>query len=305
MKIQNFTPSGPCDRTAPLRVRLERMRWAQNDFFRDRNLCTPRDVERFEDIRYVEGSQGEWHLMDIYRPKNVPFVLPTIVSVHGGGYFYGNKELYRHYCMGLAQLGFGVVNFNYRVAPEYYFPAPLEDVNSVLTYLEEHGVEYGLDVHNLFMVGDSAGAQIASQYAAILSNPEYAARFDFTVPELRILGLGLNCGMYDLPSHPDPVMQDYLGDLFGSDDPRLDVLSAIDDRYPPSYLISSYEDFLLSQCEPMAQLLRSRGVDADYKIYGRPGDFRVGHVFHVNMRTPEGKDANWDQTQFFRRHMSR
>lgn len=305
MKIQNFTPTGPAPEQAPLRVRLERMRWSHNDHFRDRNLCIPRDVEAFYDVPYVDDDLGEWHLMDVYRPKNVPVVLPTIVSVHGGGYFYGNKELYRHYCMGLAQLGFGVVNFNYRVAPEYRFPAPLEDVNSVLTWLEEHGAEYGLDTNNLFMVGDSAGAQIASQYAAIWSNEDYAALFGFAVPEVRIRAVGLNCGMYDLPSRPDPVMQDYLGDLFGSDDPRLDVYSAIDSRYPPSYLISSYGDFLLACCQPMAELLKSRGVDTEYKIYGRPGDLRVGHVFHVNMRMNEGKEANRDETTFFRLRQGR
>ncbi len=41
---------------------------------------------------------------------------PVIVSVHGGGWFYGDKKLYSHYCCHLAQSGFVVVNFNYRLA---------------------------------------------------------------------------------------------------------------------------------------------------------------------------------------------
>ena len=44
---------------------------------------------------------------------------PVIVSVHGGGWFYGDKKLYSHYCCHLAQSGFVVVNFNYRLAPPW------------------------------------------------------------------------------------------------------------------------------------------------------------------------------------------
>lgn len=301
MNVRNFTPHGPADHPAPLRVRLNRIQWAKNDLFRDRGLCTPRDVEAFRDIPY--GPLGQWHLMDLYRPKGVPTVLPVIVSIHGGGYFYGDKELYSHYCMNLAQRGFGVVNFNYRLAPEYRFPAPLEDINRVFIWLMAHGAEYGLDIHNLFVVGDSAGAQLASQYAAICTAPGYAALFDFTLPAIRIRALGLNCGMYDILHRTDPIMLDYLGDLYGSQDPRLDVLPHINAHYPPTYLMSAHCDFLLEACAPMAELLRSRGVEAEYKIYGSPDDPSVGHVFHENIRLPEGKQGNADQMAFFRKHL--
>ena len=50
----------------------------------------------------------------------------------------------------------------------------------------------------------------------------------------------------------------------------------------------------------MAELLRSRGVDCDCHIYG---DQSVGHVFHCNMRLDIGRQANDDQTAFFRRYL--
>lgn len=56
-------------------------------------------------------------------------MIPVIVSVHGGGWGYGDKERYQYYCMSLAQQGFAVVNFSYRLASKYKFPAPLEDTN--------------------------------------------------------------------------------------------------------------------------------------------------------------------------------
>lgn len=301
MNVQNFTPNGPADHPAPLRVRLTRMQWAKNDLFRDRGLCVPRDIEALCDMPY--GPLGEWHLMDLYRTKGISAVLPVIVSIHGGGYFYGDKELYSHYCMNLAQRGFGVVNFNYRLAPEYRFPAPLEDINRVFTWLTAHGALYGLDTNNLFVVGDSAGAQLASQYAAICTAPEYAALFDFSPPAIRIRALGLNCGMYDICHRTTPIMLDYLGDLYGSQDPRLDVLAHINAQYPPTHLMSAYGDFLLENSASMAELLPSRGVETVYNIYGSPNDPSVGHVFHENLRLPEGKQGNADQINFFRKHL--
>lgn len=61
--------------------------------------------------------------------------LPVIVSVHGGGWVFGSKEGYQFYCMSLAQLGFTIVNFSYRLAPEFPFPANIEDINSVMSWV--------------------------------------------------------------------------------------------------------------------------------------------------------------------------
>lgn len=306
MKNLNFCPCGPAQHPAPLQVRLDRFAWSKNDLFRDRGLVVPADVVRHCDLSY--GPWGDWNLLDVYLPKNASHSLPTIVSIHGGGYFYGDKELYSHYGMNLAQRGFGVVNFNYRLAPEHHFPAPLEDTNQVFHWLWRHGADYGLDLNNVFLVGDSAGAQLASQYAALWSDPSYAALFGLEFPPIPIRALGLNCGIYDLPNgHQhgrDVLMKNYLGEDFPPDDPRLDVLAHIGPGYPPTFLLSAPNDFLYACCLPMAEFLQKQGVEAEAHIYGTLQDQTVQHVFHLNMRCPEGKQANFDETAFFRRHLS-
>lgn len=304
MNHSNFCPNGPALQSAPLRVRLTRAHWARNDLFRDRGLCTPADVECHCDLSY--GPWGDWNLLDVYRPANTPQPLPTLVSIHGGGYFYGDKELYRPYAMQLAQRGFAVLNFNYRLAPEHRFPAPLEDINRVFHWLWTHGGAYGLDCSNVCLLGDSAGAQLASQYAALWSDASYAALFPWTVPPIPLRALGLNCGVYDLQQAaqgPNVLIQDYLGPEISPTDPRLDSLSHIGPGYPPTFLLSAPHDFLYHHCQPMAQLLRQRGVEVEAHIYGSPADPTVKHVFHLNLRCPEGKQANFDETAFFRRHL--
>ncbi len=53
-------------------------------------------------------------LLDVYYPEGTQAPLPTIVSIHGGGYVYGSKESYRRYGMDLVCRGFAFVNFNYQ-----------------------------------------------------------------------------------------------------------------------------------------------------------------------------------------------
>lgn len=306
--MSHFTPKGsiaPNGIAPPLSVRLRRLEWSKNDHFRDRGVAVPLDVEQICDISY--GKYGVWNLLDVYRPFKRSPRLPVIINVHGGGYFYGDRELYRYYCLALAREGFAVLNFNYRLAPENRFPAPLEDTNNVLHWLKAHEEEYGLDSGNVFLIGDSAGAQIASQYAAIYSDPAYAAAFGMTVPDVTIRSIGLSCGMYDMLSELNrtqrgDIMSDYLGDDY-EETGLLDVLSHIGPDYPPTFIFSAHHDFLLPCCEPMGQLLTRRGVENVCKIYGSPDNPSVGHVFQVDRWSNEGKLANRDQLNFFRQHM--
>ena len=110
-----------------------RREFKKGDDIRDAGLTAPDDVIRYKDIAY--GKDSAMQVLDVYRPKDTEGSLPVIVSVHGGGWVYGDKELYQYYCMSLAQRGFAVVNFTYRLAPEYQFPAPVEDTNSVFAWI--------------------------------------------------------------------------------------------------------------------------------------------------------------------------
>ena len=174
----------------------------EGDDRRDAGLTTPEGIRRFDDIVY--GEDAERQILDVYRPKDKAEVLPVIVSVHGGGWVYGDKERYQYYCMDLACRGFAVVNFTYRLAPEYKFPASLEDTNRVFAWVLDHAEEYGFDRTRIFGVGDSAGAHNLGLYAAVCTNPEYAAKYPFQPPERFVpTAVALNCGVYRAPVSED------------------------------------------------------------------------------------------------------
>lgn len=78
-----------------------RKQFKEGDDIRDEGLTTPDTVQRFDNILY--GDDSEWNTMDLYIPKEEKEKLPIIISFHGGGWVYGDKERYQYYCMSLAE----------------------------------------------------------------------------------------------------------------------------------------------------------------------------------------------------------
>lgn len=283
--------------------------WMENDRKRDAGLTTPADVERFDSLRY--GPCPGMNLLDVYRPKGVEGTLPVIVNVHGGGWVYGDKELYQFYCMSLAQRGFAVVNFTYRLAPEAKFPAPLEDTNAVITWMFAHQDEYGLDMAHVFMVGDSAGGHLLALYASLCTNPDYAKNFSFAPPQgFKPTAVGLNCGAYV------PAVKGQVSILGASQDHELMALFLPDGGtpeegelinathhvtkdYPPVFLMTSLGDFCRPHAPLMEKALKAHGVSYVYKTYGTSEE-PLDHVFHCNLRIPMGSVCNDDECDYFR-----
>ena len=72
-----------------IRAYLFRRGAAKSDAKRDAAIPLPTGVTEFRNISY--GSHGEDNLLDVYVPEGTNSPLPTIVSIHGGGYVYGSK----------------------------------------------------------------------------------------------------------------------------------------------------------------------------------------------------------------------
>ena len=287
-----------------------RREWKINDAKRDAGLTTPDDIQRFDDIQY--GLDPVENKLDVYRPKNAQGKIPVIVSVHGGGWVYGDKELYQFYGMTLAQRGFAVVNFTYRLAPEVKFPAPLEDTNNVISWMYENQEEYGLDMDHVFMVGDSAGGHLCGLYSAICTNPEYAVNYTFKVPNGFVpQAVALNCGAYNPLSEvgilggeqDQELMGDFLPEKGSARERALvNVTDHVTEKFPPVYLMTCVGDFCRPQAPLLEAALKKNGVYYEFKTYGTEEN-PLYHVFHVTIQEPEGQKCNDEECDFFRRMM--
>ena len=276
----------------------------RSDKKRDAAIPLPAGVTQYRNISY--GSHGSDSLLDVYLPEGAEEALPTIVSIHGGGYVYGTKEIYRRYGMDMARRGFAFVNFNYRRAPKWKFPTPLSDTNAVLEWVIQNASQYHLDPARIILLGDSAGAQMTSQYAAMHTNPNYAALFNLKMAKVHIRAIGLFCGLYDLKEMGAAPRRGMHKDYFGKlpkDDPRYQALEAVTENYPPAFITTGTEDFLRDKAQPMYDHLRSRGVAAEWKCFGREGDKNVCHVFHVNIALPEAIQCNDEASAFFKKYV--
>lgn len=280
-----------------------RKSWKKNDAKRDAGLKTPEDIVRYDNISY---GPDQMHLLDVYRPKGMTGKLPVIVNVHGGGWVYGDKELYQYYAMSLAQRGFVVVNYTYRLSPEHKFPCHLEDCAKVFGWVLEQAEEYEMDRERIFAVGDSAGGHILALFCCLCTNPEYAAKYSFQIPEGFVpKAVALNCGVYDMEQAKKDgsstllLMKDVLKHK-GTDE-ELAMISPVNHvtkDFPPCYVMTSNEDFLKDQPKTFLEKLDACGVKYIYRMYGDDSD-RLGHVFHVDMYKATGKICNDEQCAWF------
>lgn len=288
---------------------IEKMRqeWAAGDRKRDAGLTVPQNLDRYLDLTY--GPLPE-HRLDVYCPAGTDRKLPTIVSIHGGGWFYGSKQLYSHYCMRLAQRGFAVVNFDYRLAPEAKYPAPLEDACLVLQWIRDKGDAYCIDKDNLFLVGDSAGGQLAFQLLTLQSNPKYREFFPFAPPEeIRFRACGLNCGCYFMPmsrlitpKRAGAIFEAYFPQDFLPWVPSLKAEKYITGDFPPAFVMTAKNDYLRFMAPMLYRKLRSRKVESVLRIYGEKAQKEIGHCFHLNCRSQIADRCNDEQCAFFLAH---
>ena len=284
-----------------------RVQFKAGDDIRDAGLTTPPDVERFDDIVY--GADPHTQALDVYRPRSSgKMVLPVIVSVHGGGWVYGDKERYQFYCMDLARRGFAVVNFTYRLAPEHKFPASLEDTNLVFSWVLEHADEYGFDRGHVFAVGDSAGAHLLGLYLGLCTDPAFAELFPFAPPKGFLpAAAALNCGAYEINMSPEGMDAQLMGDLLpgggtAEELETINVLRRVDGDFPPLFVMTATEDFLKADAPKMAAALLAAEVPFVLRFYGDK-DTRLGHVFHLNIRSEAAKACNDAECAFFREYL--
>lgn len=292
--------------------------WAESDAIRDANITLPAGVTKIVDISYTTSQtekEGIWHTLDIYYPAEKKESYPMIVSCHGGGWFYGTKELYMPYCMHLASLGFAVVNFNYRRSPEYRYPAAFLDVCHVMNFLTNHAAQYHLDMDSIFMVGDSCGAQLASQYCIYATNAEYRNMIlevfsdmpdDLTDTNAPVpTAVALNCGIYNMWDILDMDLTRWY--LPQTNDTLLlqsftNILDYLNDQFPPTYLMMSVNDDLGIHTAPMKKCLEKHMIPLVYKEYGQDNE-KDGHVFHLNMHSENGKLCNESESEFFKAYI--
>lgn len=134
------------------------------------------------DVEYSRPD-GKALLLDIHVPDGKgPF--PAVIVVHGGGFDQGTKKSYVGPVLDvLTKANFAWFSIDYRLAPDYRFPQPVEDVDNAIRWVKAHAKDYNVDATKIALLGESAGAYLIT-YAATHETPEtkLAATVDFYGP---------------------------------------------------------------------------------------------------------------------------
>ena len=94
---------------------------------------------------------------------------PVLVFIHGGGWVTGDLDTHEPFCIELAiELDLPVVAVDYRLAPEFPFPAAFEDSLAAARWVANNPRELGPTPTGLFLAGDSAGGNLSAAVSVAL-----------------------------------------------------------------------------------------------------------------------------------------
>lgn len=172
---------------------------------------------------------------------------PCVIVIHGGSWSSGDSKQLPALNSYLANRGIHVAAINYRLAPAYQFPAPIEDTKEALAYLKAHAELLEIDTTNFVLLGRSAGGQIALLAAYAFHDPGIKGVISFYAPADMAWGATIKTNKLVLDV--DKVFSEYLGGLI-SQVPKVyeesTACNYVTAKSPPTLLIHGPNDALVS-----------------------------------------------------------
>ncbi len=218
--------------------------------------------------------------LDVYRLTAATEPQPLIIMIHGGSWNGGDKDQLPALNRWLAAQRYTVASINYRHAPKWRYPAPVDDVFAAMDFLRANAQELRIDATRIVLIGRSAGGQIALSAAYSGREPAVRGVVSFYAPTDLVLG-------YEKPSRPgvldsQKVLEDYLG---GTPSEKAAAYAAasplrhVNETTPPTLLIHG-------ELDPMVWSVHSDLLAARLREAQRP---------HLYLRLPwatHGCEAN-------------
>ena len=177
----------------------------------------PQPTEQvYKDIPYLQESGVDPSLLslDIYTPaSDGPH--PVIVMIHGGSWSGGDKDtvvVSGTKSQFFTDNGIMFVSINYRLSPEVTYPEHVEDVAAALAWINMHISDYGGDPGELYVMGHSAGGQLA---ALVVTDPRYLAIYDLKPSDISGVIL-LDAAGLDIPGTMSPSLTPMYTNAFGN-----------------------------------------------------------------------------------------
>jgi len=246
-----------------------------------------------------DGLRGEWVRSRACHNERV------VLYLHGGGYFFCSPRTHRPVTSAMASLlGGRTLALQYRLAPEYPYPAALEDAIAAYCWLLNHGTSPG----HIAVAGDSAGGGLALATLVALRDqglPLPSAGVFFSPwTDMAATGDSLdrnneNCAMFSAAG-----IRKARHLYVGEDDPYNPLISPLYadlSGLPPLLLHVSDNEVLLDDSTRLAARARQAGTPIVFKVWADQP--HVWQLFHRLI--PEGKASLQEACDFLLRHFDR
>ncbi|WP_230322498.1 MULTISPECIES: alpha/beta hydrolase [Bacillus] len=275
---------------------------------RDMLSNAPRPAVKLDPVSKVENlmipvSKDEEIKCRVYIPEGQgPF--PIFIYYHGGGWVLGDIEVMDASCRMLANRTASiVVSVNYRLAPEYKFPTPVEDAYTALEWVYEKGTSFNGDVTRLVVGGDSSGGNLATvvtMMARDRKSPNITAQvliypvtnLEFNTESHQAFAKGFGLDREQLIWFRDHYVRndedrynEYASPLVAED------LSGL----PPAIVITAENDVLRDEGIAYAERLKKFGVQVEYvcELGMIHGFFAHMAIFSKNIESTVSKIDNF------------
>ena len=255
----------------------------------DKNIVVPYKVMDY--AKYPDTTMK----LDFY-PSQIAGKKPCVIVVHGGSWAGGDSQQLPELNSYMAANGYNVASINYRMAPKWQTPAPVEDIANAIKYMTEHAGELHIDPAQFVLLGRSAGAQIALLAAYTLHNKQLKGVIDFYGPADMVWG-------YSIPSNPlimdsRKVMDQYVGGSFSKVPMKYyecSPLNFVNKESMPTLIIHGSNDVLVSpeHSHRLNGALDNNGI----KHYWLQIPWAT-HGFDFNLNGPGGQLSTYTVMQF-------
>jgi acetyl esterase len=263
------------DYSDPVGARSEMNRFVRLSTMLGSHTLTDSEVDVIDRIGPSEGTSPV--RVRLYVPWDLVKPAAAVIYFHGGAFVLGDLEIEHPRCLEMAkETKAVVVAADYRLAPEYPFPAAITDCYAVYLWAIAEADELGIDVSRIAVAGSSAGGALAA--AVALMSRDRGVR----VPAFQLLLYPVIDDRMITPSmihfvdiqgwnrrNSEYMWTHYLGERIGKDvSPYAAPARARDLRgLPPAYVMTADYDALRDEGINYAQSLLQAGVPVELHHY--------------------------------------
>lgn len=236
----------------------------------------PQGLQTTRDVPYAQAHERQ--VLDVYAPAQAKN-LPVVFWIHGGGWTAGSKNDVDVKPEAFGRKGLVFVSTNYRLLPQVDMGTIVRDVTKSVRWVHDHIATHGGDPTRIFLMGWSAGAQLA---ALICTDDRYLKAEGLSLGMIKGC-VAVDGDTYDVPlivatgaaqrkarGQPEPKFGHY--EKFGGDPAKNRDLSAVthvarNKGIPPFLLLHVAENpNTTAQAERLASVLTGAGIPA--RVFG-------------------------------------